>query len=114
MVDAAGGPGSTFTTIGAAIAAASDGDFVLVRSGTYPETVALDGIGLVIQAEAGASVTVRDIRVERLGPTQFAAIRGLGRATYYGDVVLTSNEGSIWIEDSPYSDAMLKAREGLL
>lgn len=41
VVDRAGGPGSHFRTIEAAVAAAAAGDVVLVRSGTYSET-ALD------------------------------------------------------------------------
>ncbi len=79
IVDANNGPGTSFTTIGAAIAAASDGDFVLVRDGFYPEVVRLDGIGLTLQAEAGATVTVQAIEVENLAPSQFAALRGFDR-----------------------------------
>ena len=39
VVDANGGPGSTFATVGSAVAAASDGDVVQVRIGSYSETI---------------------------------------------------------------------------
>ena len=46
VVDGAAGPGFTHTTIGAAVAAAVDGDFVLVRTGIYPETLLLNAKGI--------------------------------------------------------------------
>src|SRR5262245_8720216 len=81
VVDAAGGPGSGFTTIGAAVAASANGDFVLVRAGSYFEVVHLDGKGLVMQARPG--VIVDAIEIENLGAGQFAALRGFER--WFGD-----------------------------
>ena len=39
IVDQQNGPGTHFTTIGAAVAAAVDGDTIVVRTGTYVESV---------------------------------------------------------------------------
>jgi hypothetical protein len=48
VVDAANGPGTNFTTIGAAVAAASPGDVILVRAGVYVENVVLNtGITII-------------------------------------------------------------------
>src|SRR4030095_8132474 len=56
-VDDGGGAGIPFTQIGDAVAAAVDGDVILVKSGTYaPFTV--DDKSLVIHAEQNATVSV--------------------------------------------------------
>jgi len=102
VVDKAGGPGSTHTSLAAAIAAAQDGDFLLVRSGFYQEDVVLDGKGLRIQADAGATPYVNDIRVENLGPGQRAAIGGLitgGLAASPGpSILLRNDQGPVWLQ----------------
>ncbi len=57
VVDAAGGPGSSFTSLADAVAAAADGDTLLVRSGAYaPFTI--DGRTLIVVAAPGTSVVV--------------------------------------------------------
>jgi len=102
VVDANGGLGSSYTTIGAAVAAAADGDLVLVRRGNYTETVTLDGKGLNLQAETGASVRVRGITVRNLAPSQHAAFRGIGRGglgTPQMTITLEHDRGQVWIED---------------
>ena len=44
VVDIAGGPGSEFTSLAAAVSSAAEGDLLLVRGGDYPETL-LQGMG---------------------------------------------------------------------
>jgi hypothetical protein len=56
-VDSAGGPGVNFTDIPPAIAAASDGDILLVAAGTY-STFSLTGKGLKILGSAGLGQTL--------------------------------------------------------
>jgi len=99
VVDAAGGPGSGYTTIGAAVAAANNGDFLLVRSGFYAETVTLDGKGLSLQAETGANVSVVGITVRNLAANQHAAVRGIGRTSDDLTITLEHDRGQVWLED---------------
>ncbi len=56
IVDAAAGPGSHFTDLPAAIAAAADGDTILVRAGSY-STFAMTGRTLTIRG-AGIGATI--------------------------------------------------------
>ena len=78
VVDAAGGAGSQFKQITAAIAAAKDGDFITVRRGDY-NTFQLSK-SLTILGEPGA--TIRDLSSPTVGSTLqnitgTATIRGL-------------------------------------
>ena len=47
-----------FQSIGAAIAAAGEGDAILVRAGSFAENLAIDGKSLRITAEEGALVFI--------------------------------------------------------
>ncbi|MFH1501873.1 MAG: FlgD immunoglobulin-like domain containing protein [Candidatus Eisenbacteria bacterium] len=64
------GGGGDFTTIGAAVSAASPADTVLIAAGTYQgagnTNVDLGGKNLVIRSESGAANTIIDC--ERIGP----------------------------------------------
>ena len=100
VVDATGGAGSGYTTIGAAVTAASDGDVVLVRAGTYSESIVLDGKGLVVQAEVRAAVRVKQIVVRNLPAGRVATLRGIDLSTCFRDAIdLDDNRGNVWIED---------------
>ncbi|HED64470.1 MAG TPA: hypothetical protein ENJ09_02835, partial [Planctomycetes bacterium] len=108
VVDASGGPGSTHTTISAAIAAAQDGDMVLIRDGVYPEDLVVDGKGLRIEGDAGAHVRVDNIRIENLGPNQVASVGGLssnGLDSKSGpNILLSNNQGAVWLQVSSEAD----------
>ncbi len=85
--------GGGLATIGEAVALASDGDIVLVHSGSYPG-FAIDGKSLVITAEAGANVYVFDaVLVQGLGATQTVALQGIILTLRAND-----NAGGLWIE----------------
>lgn len=100
-VDLAGGAGSHFTQIADAIAAASDGDVVVVRPGLYNQ-FSLDK-GLEIRAEPGAAARAV-VRLQNLASTQRAAIRGLQVVTLH----VTNNLGPVVLEQlSVYSDPAL-------
>jgi hypothetical protein len=58
IVDQAGGPGSQFTNLTPAIAAASDGDLILIRPGNYAEGQLDVDKGLTILGETGVVVTM--------------------------------------------------------
>jgi len=105
VVDASNGPGADFTAIGAAIAAAADGDVLLVRDGLYSFAL-VDGKSLVIQAEATATVTVDGgITVRNLGAGQSVVVRGIDAvAGQLGAALDVSNcAGAVLVEDAELS-----------
>ena len=116
VVDDDGGAGVDFVTIQEAITAASDGDTILLKEGTYFETPQFGSKGLVLAADAstrpivelgggtdasgelpriaeglplGASLTIRGIEIGFLANSFSAA------HTFY----LRDCQGSVWIED---------------
>ena len=78
VIDSAGGPGSDFMDLGG-LAAAQDGDLVLIRAGTYGGFFpVIDGRGFAIQAEDGAEVRFTSgLRIQNLGPSQHMSVRGI-------------------------------------
>lgn len=52
------GPSEVYTTIGAALSAAVDGDIVILRAGTYAEDLDLRGRSVTIEGESGPARTV--------------------------------------------------------
>ena len=104
------GPGVDFTTIQAAIDAASDGDLILIENGAYLEQLHIDGKGLTLQGLAnaalfGTAATVNNdptLHVENLAPGQEFHLRDLGvnRVTgVWGEAIrLEHNQGRVWIE----------------
>ena len=106
VVDQADGPGTDFTTLSAAVSTVLDGDFLLVRAGTYNEELVLDGKGLTIQAEVGALVEVERTIIRNLSSSQQAAVRGIGwKDTNQVNLEISDNLGPVWIEEATASTA---------
>src|SRR5262245_21258714 len=84
-VDAAGGPGVNFTDIPPAIAAAADGDVLLVAGGMY-SGFSVTGKGLKILGSAGGGTTL----VGTLAAPASSSIAGItpGSLVYLDRVVL--------------------------
>lgn len=79
IVDAASGPGTSFTDLPPAIAAVPDGAILLVRPGSYGP-IALDGKGLSILATAPGVLLAPGgtaIHVQTLSATQAFTLRGV-------------------------------------
>lgn len=74
-VDAAGGPGVAFTSIGAAVAAVPDGAVLVVRAGSYGGFT-IQGKGLAILADPGVSVQ-DPVVVQNTSAVQRVLLRGL-------------------------------------
>lgn len=88
--------GAPYTTIGAAVAAASQGDVILVKPGAYPGfTVDAKTLAVVADPEGGAAITSR-IFVRNLGVNQRVSIAGL--VCECGDLAAISNAGSLRLE----------------
>lgn len=99
VVDDSGG--ADFTQVSAAVAAAADGDTILVKAGTYDTPYTIQSKSLTIVAELGATVAVQSIFtgpvlsiVRLLRPHQRVVIRGLD-----GPLALVENAGSVRVED---------------
>jgi parallel beta-helix repeat protein len=94
-------PGADFTTIQAAIDAASAGDTIIVKDGTYTENVFVETEGLIIQSENGAASTI----VQAADPELDVLLVGADNVTidgftvqgctmeYYGGITLWTDGG---------------------
>ena len=116
IVDAFNGAGADFTDMPAAVAAAGEGDLILLRDGIYTEFT-ITAKSLTIVADAGHHPLISErvlgsgssqpvIRVFNLGASQEVALRGLELGgTYFQHfpgspyILLQNNAGEVWIED---------------
>lgn len=108
------GPGVDFTSVQAAVAAASPGDIVLVRAappGAYGGDLALGGKALTIVAETGAHptelasfgrVTVHELAAGQTTALRGFALPGMGFWPFSqedGTLACTSSPGTLLVED---------------
>jgi hypothetical protein len=100
VVDELSGPGADYSAIYEAVAAASEGDTILVRQGSY-SPFSIDGLSLTVTADRGATVSIGgDVAVRNLGSNQSALLRGLRILPLtQGPLSIEDNQGSVWIED---------------
>lgn len=113
VVDAASGPGTDFTDIGPAVAAASDHDTILVRAGAYAPFV-VSGKSLVIVADTGALASIpggaTSTRIADLGASQSVVLRGLSFTSFSAGpprLELDDNAGRVWIEDVLFGNSSI-------
>lgn len=99
VVDDDGGPGVDFTTLSAAVAAASSGDVLLIESGSYAGAFTLDGKALVLAADADATVDLQAgvATVQNLAAGQTVTLRGVH--SHFVSWNLVSDAGTVWFED---------------
>jgi pectin methylesterase-like acyl-CoA thioesterase len=90
-----------FTSVQAAVDAASDGDTVLVRSGSYPGFVIQDKEVDVI-ADLGGIVSIDSpIRVQSLAAGRALFLRGLHVSTKAKEaLIVVGNAGPVLVEES--------------
>ena len=111
-VDGAGG--GDFTTIGDAIAAAQDGDWIEVAPGTYTEEVDFQGKTLWISSIGGSSVTTLDAN----GGRAITAEHGTGDGTALVGFTITdardSGSGPIYVDLSALrlDDVVIESSQG--
>lgn len=106
VVDDSGGPGVAFTSLAAAVAAAADGDVVLIQAGDYAG-FRVDGKGLTLAAAAGAAVNVDGtIELANLPAGGRLVLRGLATLTPAGRGLWVRDcAGSVWIEGCAFRGA---------
>ncbi len=100
VVDDDGGAGVDHTTIVDALAAAIDGDLILVKDGAY-SGFAVGDLTVTITADAGATVSVTSgVTVSGLSSTRSVALYGLDIDANFGGIgmILSNNDGPIHIE----------------
>lgn len=113
VVDAVGGAGADFTALQPAIDAAADGDILLVRDGLY-EPFSIAGKGLVITADAGATIRLDpgSLTVSGVPAGSAVSLTGLESDAFMfaGQLVhssvtlgLTSNVGPVSLRDCEFS-----------
>ncbi len=111
VVDDAGGAGVDFTSIASAVAAAANGDIVLVRSGEYVEDVTIDAKSLVVTADAGALVDYEgNFVVRNLAAGQSVVWSGFDAGPPipgypFSALEISNNAGPVWIDDVRLSAA---------
>ncbi len=114
VVDVDGGATADADQIGDALALASDGDVIVVRSGSYlPFTV--DGLSVVITSEAGADVSVGSdvvgganvIRIRNVPAGETVTLRGIDVdqtwSEPYRALEIESCAGAVRIEDCTFA-----------
>ena len=122
IVDAAGGTGTNYKDLPAAVQAASAGDVLLIRRGSYKPATITKGLRLL--GEAGAMISTAPttslvqvpLRVERLPAGQVCVIHGLSIQGAWGSAVLEllDNSGSVVLRNltlgysAPVGDFTLK------
>lgn len=105
VVDAAAGAGSNFTDIAPAVAVATDGDVILVRSGNYT-SFTITQKSLAITADLGAACAVSGtVTIQNLTISQWATLRGLNIQGAPAGLNLQNDTGGLWIEGCNISGA---------
>jgi hypothetical protein len=112
VVDAAGGPGSDYTDVVAAMQGAQDGDLLLVRAGSYDSgalATGTSGKSRAIFADAGAAVVLRSsLGVENLSAAQWFSMRGIDVESKYllpsvgFSLMLQHCDGAVRIQDCEF------------
>lgn len=102
IVDAAGGPGTNFLSIAAAVTAVPDGAVIEVRSGTYAD-FHIQGKSLTIVGEPGvvvSTVALPTISVQGLATNQRVLLRALhfSNPTSTATLACTNSAGAIIID----------------
>jgi hypothetical protein len=99
IVSTSGCPNVNFTTISAAIAAASDGDVILVRPGNYAGFT-VDGKSLAIVGDGRGPATITSTAtVQNIPSAKRVLLQGLVFAFNTADLTIANNQGPILVED---------------
>ena len=98
VVDINGGPGSHFTTVGAALAVVVDGDTVLVRTGSYVEFGLRTDKGIRLVCDPGTSLGFLGFSISGVRLGQTMTMRGFSFQPA-GILTLTNNQGQVHVED---------------
>lgn len=98
-VDQSQGPGFDFGNIPAAVAAAADGDVLVVRDGTYSNLL-INGKSLTVVGEGPGVPHIQGASIRNLGPGQRALLVGLKLTSAEESALqIKNNTGGVIVED---------------
>lgn len=99
VVDDNGGPGVDFTDVDPAVAAATDGDTLLIRPGSYSDLIIFDK-SLSVIADTGPTPTIAGASVRNVSAGKIVRLAGLKiqSPTEVG-LQIKNSAGHVWIED---------------
>lgn len=109
------GPGVDFTDIQSAIDAAVDGDVIVVKSGTFPDPIVIDGKSLIVDAIGNTYMFSNDqgpaqVLVKNLGPDQSVNLRRffieLQNPLGGTGLQVLDCEGRVWLEEFSVTNAV--------
>lgn len=106
VVDSANGPGAHFTSISAAIAAAGDGETIVVRpglTGTYAESLSIDSLDLTLTSASAAPIQLEgSLDIRNLDASQTVAVVGfdVGSPAVGRGLTVSDCTGAVWIENT--------------
>ncbi|MFT4710628.1 MAG: hypothetical protein ACI9D0_000715 [Bacteroidia bacterium] len=105
VVDDNGGPGVDFTDVDQAVAAAADGDTLLIRAGSYSDLIVFDK-SLSVIADTGPIPTIAGASVRNISAGKVVRLAGL-KITSPTEVGLQikNSAGHVWIEDCTVTGA---------
>ncbi len=113
VVDDQPGPGVDFTDLQVAIDSASEGDVLLLHSGTYVSPLSgfqVFGKSLTLVEDTGETAWIDGgLAAAHLAAGQSVLVRGIDAATTPASgvppLILSDNQGSAWVEDGMYRSA---------
>ena len=96
VIDNAPGPGIDFTSLAAGVAAASDGDVLLLKQGMY-SSLSITGKALTVQADENfVTIDGTASSIQGLSAAQSVHVRGV---RWLDPLTLSANAGVVWVED---------------
>lgn len=101
VVDAANGPGASFTDIGAAVTAVPDGSVLLVRAGAYgPVDIVSKGVTILCDAgvTAQAGTFSGFLRIQATAAHQRVIVRGLRPAGFGNGILIANSAGPVLVD----------------
>jgi hypothetical protein len=96
-----------YTTISAAVAAASSGDTIVVYPGTYNESVVLDGSGLTVKSAKGAAATVVNPQGGYGFAIEASSVTVQGFTVMGADIGISAYPATYWVGDIAILDNIL-------
>ena len=98
VVDDNGGPGVDFTDVDPAVAAAADGDTLLIRAGSYSDLILFDK-SLSVIADTGPTPTIAGASIRKISAGKVVRLAGLKiESPSEVGLQIKNSAGHVWVE----------------